>query len=29
MIYSCLRFFDEHYQYLADLRGAKRLDEAG
>ena len=29
MIYSCLRFFDEHYQYLADQRGAKRLDEAG
>ena len=29
MIYSCLRFFDEHYQYLANQRGAKRLDEAG
>ena len=29
MIYSCLRFFDEHYQYLANQRGAKRLNEAG
>ena len=29
MVYSCLRFFDEHYQYLADQRGAKRLDENG
>ena len=29
MIYSCLRFFDEHYQYLADLRGAKKLDANG
>ena len=29
MIYSCLRFFDEHYQYLADLRGAKKLDDNG
>jgi len=29
MVYSCLRFFDEHYQYLANLRGAKRLDENG
>lgn len=29
MIRSCLRFFDEHYQYLANLRGAKRLDENG
>ena len=26
MIRSCLRFFDEHYQYLANQRGAKRLD---
>ena len=29
MIYSCLRFFDEHYQYLANQRGAKRLDGNG
>ena len=29
MIHSCLRFFDEHYQYLADQRGAKRLDGSG
>ncbi len=29
MIYSCLRFFDEHYQYLANKRGAKRLDGKG
>ena len=29
MIRSCLRFFDEHYQYLADKRGAKRLDGNG
>lgn len=29
MVYSCLRFFDEHYQYLANRRGAKRLNEAG
>ena len=29
MVYSCLRFFDEHYQYLANQRGAKRLNEAG
>ena len=29
MINSCLRFFDEHYQYLADMRGAKRLDGNG
>ena len=29
MIHSCLRFFDEHYQYLANLRGAKRLDGNG
>ncbi len=26
---SCLRFFDEHYQYLANQRGAKRLDGSG
>ena len=25
-IESCLRFFDEHYQYLAKKRGAKTLD---
>jgi len=29
MIYSCLRFFDEHYQYLANIRGANKLDEKG
>ena len=29
MIRSCLRFFDEHYQYLANLRGANRLDGNG
>lgn len=29
MIHSCLRFFDEHYQYLANQRGAKRLDGNG
>ncbi len=29
MIRSCLRFFDEHYQYLANKRGAKRLDGQG
>ncbi len=29
MIRSCLRFFDEHYQYLANQRGAKRLDGRG
>ena len=29
MIRSCLTFFDEHYQYLANLRGAKRLDAHG
>ena len=28
-IESCLRFFDEHYQYLAKKRGAKALDENG
>jgi hypothetical protein len=26
-IESCLRFFDEHYQYLAKKRGIKSLDE--
>ena len=29
MIQSCLRFFDEHYQYLANQRGAKRLNGNG
>lgn len=29
MIRSCLCFFDEHYQYLANMRGAKRLDGNG
>ena len=29
MVRSCLRFFDEHYQYLANQRGAKRLNEQG
>ena len=29
MIRSCLTFFDEHYQYLANQRGAKRLDGNG
>ena len=29
LIRSCLTFFDEHYQYLADQRGAKRLDADG
>lgn len=28
-IESCLRFFDEHYQYLAKKRGAKALDGNG
>ena len=28
-IVSCLRFFDEHYQYLAEQRGSKALDENG
>jgi hypothetical protein len=28
-IASCLRFFDEHYQYLAKQRGAKALDGNG
>jgi hypothetical protein len=29
LIRSCLTFFDEHYQYLADQPGAKRLDADG
>ena len=29
MIQSCLTFFDEHYQYLANQRGAKKLDGNG
>ena len=29
LIRSCLTFFDEHYQYLASQRGAKRLDGQG
>ena len=29
MIRSCLTFFDEHYQYLANQRGAKKLDANG
>lgn len=29
VIESCLTFFDEHYQYLAQQRGAKALDGAG
>lgn len=29
LIESCLRFFDEHYQYLADRRSAKTLDGNG
>jgi hypothetical protein len=29
MIESCLRFFDEHYQYLAKQRGAKTFDSDG
>jgi hypothetical protein len=28
-IESCLRFFDEHYQYLAKLRGRKALTDDG
>jgi hypothetical protein len=28
-IESCLRFFDEHYQYLAKQRGRKAFDENG
>jgi len=26
---SCLKFFDEHYQYMAAKRGSKKLDENG
>jgi hypothetical protein len=26
LIESCLRFFNEHYQYLAQKRGSKALD---
>ncbi len=29
LIESSLKFFDEHYQYLASLRGKKTLDENG
>ena len=29
MIRACLRVFDEHYQYLANMRGAKMLDANG
>lgn len=29
LIKSCLRFFDEHYQYLAKKRGARILDDNG
>ncbi|KAA6334819.1 hypothetical protein EZS27_016899 [termite gut metagenome] len=29
LIESCLRFFDEHYQYLAKQRGIRVLDEQG
>lgn len=29
MIRSCLKFFDEHYQYLAKQRGSKPLDGNG
>ncbi len=29
MIRSCLTFFDEHYQYLANQRGAKKFDGNG
>lgn len=28
-VLSCLRFFDEHYQYLAAKRGSKKLDGNG
>jgi len=28
-IISCLRFFDEHYQYEASKRGSQKLDENG
>ncbi|MFT2010109.1 DUF5703 domain-containing protein [Pontibacter sp. 13R65] len=29
LIESCVIFFDEHYQYRAGMRGAKKLDENG
>ncbi|TXK31117.1 hypothetical protein FVR03_20085 [Pontibacter qinzhouensis] len=29
LIESCVVFFDEHYQYRAGMRGAKKLDENG
>ncbi|MCF0051821.1 DUF5703 domain-containing protein [Dyadobacter sp. LJ53] len=29
LIESCTVFFDEHYQYLAEKRGAKKLDQNG
>ena len=29
LVESCLRFFDEHYQYIAKQRGIKSLDGAG
>lgn len=29
LIESCVRFFDEHYQYLASQRGRKNLDSNG
>ena len=29
MVRSCLTFFDEHYQYLANMRGARRFDANG
>jgi hypothetical protein len=29
LIESCLRFFDQHYQFLAEKRGRKKLDGAG
>jgi hypothetical protein len=29
LIESCLTFFNEHYQYLAKIRGSKTLDEQG
>ena len=29
MVRSCLTFFDEHYQYLANMRGARRFNSNG
>lgn len=29
LMVSCLRFYDEHYQYLSSLRTPKKLDEKG